>query len=142
MPQEFVLAERTPLSEQPVIQSCKNANATTATNSSFLFEEPQPTELLIHPTTARNIQVRTISLDKCIDDDDDEFSDKNEEAKFERRRAKQSAKEGKRSKPKRLYDPNLELSFYDFCILMGFDVLNLITEETPSFLLEPEQPEK
>ena len=83
MPQEFVLAERTPICEQPVIQSCKNANATTATNSSsFLFEEPQQTELLIHPTTARNIQVRTISLDKCIDDDDYDFSEKNEEAKF------------------------------------------------------------
>ena len=44
-----------------------------------------------------------------------------------------------KKKTKRLYDPHLELSFHDFCILMGFDVLNLITEEKPSYLEQPEK---
>ena len=35
---------------------------------------------------------------------------------------------------KRMYDPNIELTFTNFCQLMGFDLMNLIEEEQPSFI--------
>ena len=78
--------------------------------------------------------MRTISLDRVGDDD---FEHEDEEVK--RLTLARKAVQGSKGKPKkRLYDPDLELSFHDFCILMGYDVLNLIQEESPSFLLEPE----
>ena len=83
--------------------------------------------------------MRTISLERCVDDDD--FEQDDEEVKRVSMERK-GTKESKNKPKKRLYEPDLELSFYDFCILMGFDLLYLIEEESPSFLLEPEQPEK
>lgn len=83
--------------------------------------------------------MRTISLERCVDDDD--FEQDDEEVKRVSMERK-GTKESKNKPKKRLYEPDLELSFHDFCILMGFDLLYLIEEESPSFLLEPEQPEK
>ena len=81
--------------------------------------------------------MRTISLERCGEEED--FEQVNEEVK-KVSMSKKGTKESKSKPKKRLYEPDLELSFHDFCILMGFNVLDLIEEESPSDLLDPETP--
>ena len=51
-------------------------------------------------------------------------------------------KDKRKHKKQRKYDPDLELTFATFCKLMGFNEINLIIEETPSFLIEPTEQKK
>ena len=60
-----------------------------------------------------------------FNDDDMDFDDDD-------KRNQKSSK--KRSHKERKYDPNMEMSFAEFCRLMGFDIMKLIQEEQPSLV--------
>ena len=47
-----------------------------------------------------------------------------------------SASGKKKRRSSRKYDPGLELTFQDFCKLMDFNEMKIITTEIPSFLGE------
>jgi len=92
------------------------------------------TQIQSPPTSAQNVYIEPLLMqEEC----DDKLKEEALEEMFATKEEQVIKKQCTTSK-KRKYDPNMELSFSDFCKLMGYDEMKLIIEETASLI--PLQP--